>query len=72
MNVGDVRDEEDGEEEEVDDDDDEDEEEDVGDVEGDVSEASGFSFGDWDLKRLERRRKLPLPNISPAFGCRAQ
>ena len=24
------------------------------------------------LNRLERRRKLPLPNMSPALGCSAQ
>ena len=41
----------------------------VGEVDGDT-----FDFGDVeaDLKRLERRKKLPLPNMSPAFGCKAQ
>ena len=40
-----------------------------GDVDGDT-----FDLGDVDvdLKRLERRKKLPLPNMSPAFGWRAQ
>ena len=31
-----------------------------------------FSLGDADLKRLERLRNDPLPNMSPAFGCKAQ
>ena len=31
-----------------------------------------FSLGDADLKRLERLRNEPLPNMSPALGCRAQ
>ena len=31
-----------------------------------------FSFGDADLKRFDRLKNEPLPNISPAFGCKAQ
>jgi hypothetical protein len=31
-----------------------------------------FSFGDADLKRFDRLKNEPLPNMSPAFGCNAQ
>lgn len=79
-NVGDVKDDDDVVDEEEED---EADEEEVGDVERDgevrddddvaVRELSERkSFDDCDLKRFERRRKLPLPNMSPAFGCSAQ
>ena len=65
------------------DDDEDDDEDEVGEVErdgevrdddeavvNDVSErATSFIC---DLNRFERRKKLPLPNMSPAFGCNAQ
>ena len=40
------------------------------DDEADVSERVCLDI--CDLNRFERRKKLPLPNISPAFGCNAQ
>ena len=47
--------------------------EEPGDDEGDELDSFElFSFGDDDLKRLDRLRKLPLPNMSPALGCNAQ
>ena len=30
------------------------------------------SLGEADLNRLERLKNDPFPNMSPAFGCRAQ
>lgn len=85
LNVGgevneDEADEEEDEEEEEDEGDDE-----VGEVErdgevsdedeavvSDVSESESLLLPIWVLNLLERRRKLPFPNISPAFGWRAQ